>query len=103
MITRSDWDKLTPQQQYHYVHLLEETVDSYADGDEEETVEVETKVYPAQAEPIPHEPLPEKFNVLGDDSFRMLLINKSRDPVLLDATSPHYRSQFLPRPDGWQD
>ncbi len=103
MISKPDWDKLTPQQQFDYVHLLEETVDSYT---EEEGIAVGALKVLAELpeatpevlfaretlEPsIPHDELPVRLEVSGDG---ITLFYPHSNPVHIDATSPQYHQQF---------
>lgn len=53
MITKVDWDKLTPQQQFDYVLMLEETVDSYVEA--EALPKVHNRRVIPDERPIPYE------------------------------------------------
>ena len=79
MMTRADWDKMTPQQQWDYVQLLDAVVDDAAENDgvirggdfQEDASGVlrRTGVPSRSVDILPHEPLerddPSHLSILG--------------------------------------
>lgn len=92
MITKSDWDKLTSQQQWDQYCLL---VSECGDSDTVDEADEDTQRLSADellaVPPIPYDELLEHVEV---NASGVTLYYPSGAPVKIDAMSPQYRQQF---------